>query len=108
VFTRRDQLKSMLLRFVVINGVLQFMIPHIDIAAHMGGLLTGAAVGALIFGRSRVAGPRGPAIRWAAIATLGVIAAIGVWAVHPVGLPQFELWRSGPEQLIEQILGGRR
>lgn len=108
VFVQRDRLKTMLVRFVVINGVLQFMIPHIDIAAHMGGLVTGAAAGALVFGRSHVAGPRGPRIKWASIAALIVIAAVGAWAVHPVGLPRFEQWRSSPEQLIEQLLGPGR
>ena len=107
VFVQRDRLKSMLIRFVVINGVLQFMIPHIDIGAHMGGLLTGAAAGALVFGRSRVAGARGPVIKWGSIAALVAIAAVGAWALHPVGLPRFEQWRSSPDQLIEQLLGGR-
>lgn len=108
VFVQRDRLKSMLLRFIVINGVLQFMIPNIDIAAHMGGLVTGGAMGAAVFGWSRVAGARGPILRWAALAALTVIAAVGAYAVHPVGLPRFEAWRSSPEFLIQDLLGGGR
>jgi rhomboid protease GluP len=106
VFVQRDRLRSMLLRFIVINGVLQFMIPNIDIAAHMGGLVTGIVMGGLVFGWSRVAGARGPLIRRAAIAALVVILGIGAYAVHPVGLPRFEAWRSSPEFLIESLLGG--
>ncbi len=108
VFVQRDRLKSMLLRFIVINGVLQFMIPNIDIAAHMGGLVTGVAMGAAVFGWSRVAGPRGPAIRWSAMAALVAILAVGAYAVHPVGHPRFEAWRGSPERLIDDLLGGTR
>lgn len=107
VFRQRDRLRAMLLRFIVINGVLQFMIPHIDIAAHMGGLVTGCATGALLFGWSRAAGTRAPMIRWSAAAALVLILALGAWAVHPVGLPRFERWRSSPEFLIDDLLGGR-
>lgn len=105
VFVQRDRLKSMLLRFIVINGVLQFMIPNIDIAAHMGGLVTGLAAGATVFGWSRVAGARGPTIRWVAMAALAVVLAIGAYSLHPVGLPRYERWRSSPENVIEDILG---
>jgi rhomboid protease GluP len=105
VFVARERLRSMLLRFLGINVVLQFVIPHIDIAAHMGGLVAGAAVAGLVFGTSRVAGTRGPSIRITSIALLAVVLALGVWSVHPVGHPSFEAWRSSPDALIEELLG---
>lgn len=108
VFVQRDRLKSMLVRFIVINGVLQFVIPNIDIAAHMGGLVTGLAMGGAVFGFSRVAGARGPRIRVAAIAALVAVLATGAYAVHPVGLPRYEAWKGSAEAVIEDLLRGGR
>ncbi|MBI2894904.1 MAG: rhomboid family intramembrane serine protease [Deltaproteobacteria bacterium] len=105
VFVQRDRLKGLLLRFLVINMALQFAIPHIDIAAHVGGCVTGAAVGAYLFGRSPLSGDRGAPIRRASLAALILILLVAAYSLHPVGHPRFEAWRISPARLIDILLG---
>jgi membrane associated rhomboid family serine protease len=72
--------------FVVYNLIFGQVIPGIDNAAHVGGLITGLTVGALI----AVAAPRhehGPHRVAIFLMLLGTLAAIGTAAAHHYGLP---------------------
>lgn len=65
--------------------VLPLAIPQLDIAAHVGGLLSGAAVGWLLCRRLEIAGRSAPGpAGWAALAGLGAawLAAIAVAVPH--------------------------
>lgn len=107
VFRQREVLRGLLVRFLAINLALQFAIPHIDIAAHMGGLLAGAAAGSLLFGLSPVGRHRSPAIRVGAGAALALLGLGTLWALHPVGLPRFERYQAAIRALGKMAPTGR-
>ncbi len=60
-----------LLILIVVNGVLGFVVPGIAWQAHLGGLLTGAAVAAVLAYVPR--GRRRPVPQWSGLGAVGVV-----------------------------------
>jgi rhomboid protease GluP len=75
-----------LIGFVVLNMIISFVLPQIDIWAHIGGLVGGIAMG-LVFDQHKRARPD---IAWQAINTLAVVAAgvaLVVWRTSTFTCP---------------------
>lgn len=77
-----------ILVILAVNGVLGFVIPNIAWEAHLGGLLTGAAVAgviALAHPASAEERKRRAPWQWAGFALIAVIlAAVAIWSLQPV------------------------
>lgn len=69
---KRPGMDNGLVKIVAINLVLGFVVPHVDQAAHVGGLLAGMAIGALMAIVPTATGARAAFARYGATALLGV------------------------------------
>jgi rhomboid protease GluP len=66
-----SQLRRSMVSFIVLNLAIGFMIPNIDWAGHVGGLLTGMVGGAIAAPAVGPAGPERPIARYPIVALLG-------------------------------------
>ena len=71
--TRRPGVDTGLIQVVVINIALGFVVPHVDQAAHVGGLLAGMVLGAVMAAVPSATGARAALARYGATALLATV-----------------------------------
>ena len=84
---KRPQVDIRLLQLVVINVALGFVVPHVDQAAHVGGLLAGMALGAVMAALPAAAGERAALARHGAAVLLAGACVVAL--LH--GAPRLQL-----------------
>ena len=89
---KRPQVDIRLLQLVVINVALGFVVPHVDQAAHVGGLLAGMALGAVMAALPAATGGRAALARHG-VAALLVAVCIGA-LLHGAPRQQLQVLRA--------------
>jgi rhomboid protease GluP len=91
---KRPGIDRSLIQVVAINLALGFMIPHVDQAAHVGGLLAGAAVGLLMAAVPTATAAGAALLRYAAAAALTAVCIVALlhFAPHAQLLTLRTLW----------------